>query len=289
MKKSRISESKSELEREEYEVWRDGLAIRGTLLRKPGSAPKPIAIACHEFMLDRTSQYSYAALLAENGYAVFTFDFTGDNVKGKSDGASRNLSILTQMADIAAVLHYAQARTDTLTDQTLLLGCSEGGLAAALEAPRLVPGEIRNLVLIYAGFSMPGNGRMGTMLGARFDPEHIPDSFSIGEITLGPAYAADVQLMYLSDCLRGYWGNVLLVHGSDDRIVSAALAREAEQIYRDEDRRALQEGKISQLPLVRLRVLPGARHLFLRPEDQAATREELQHFLDAVCLHQNLL
>jgi dienelactone hydrolase len=282
MKKPASCNLADDLEREEYEVLRDGLAIRGTLVRNSGSAPKPIAIACHEFMLDRTSQFPYAALLAENGYAVFTFDFTGDSVKGKSDGDSRNLSILTQMADIEAVLHYAQSRPDTIKNETLLLGCSEGGLAAALEAPRLAPGEIKNLVLIYAGFSMPGNARMGTMLGSRFDPNHIPETFSIGAITLGPAYAADVQPMYMADRLRGYWGNVLLLHGSEDRIVSVALAREAEQIYREEGRKAFREGKISSPPRVRLRVLPGAHHLFLRAEDKAATREELQDFLDSV-------
>ena len=46
----------------------------------------------------------YAILMAELGYASYCFDFCGGSVvKGKSDGKTTDMSVLTEVKDLEAV------------------------------------------------------------------------------------------------------------------------------------------------------------------------------------------
>ena len=53
----------------------------------------------------------YAIELANMGYLTYTFDFCGGSViKGKSDGLTTEMSVLTEVKDLESVLDYAASR-----------------------------------------------------------------------------------------------------------------------------------------------------------------------------------
>ena len=52
----------------------------------------------------------YAKAMAEMGYVSYCFDFCGGCViKGKSDGSTTEMSVLTEVKDLEAVIRYAQS------------------------------------------------------------------------------------------------------------------------------------------------------------------------------------
>lgn len=127
---------------------RDGLKIKGTVFLPEDHAPEklPIAIVCHEFMANRLFSYPYAKTLARCGYAAFCFDFCGGGLVSASQGSSREMSVVTEMADLKAVIQFAREQDFTDKNTLLLMGCSQGGLVAALTAAEM-PEEVSGLIL----------------------------------------------------------------------------------------------------------------------------------------------
>ena len=216
-----------------FECSRDGLTIRGTEYRPATDAACPIAVVCHGFMAFQDTVRQYAALLAGLGYAAYTFDFCGGSViKGQSDGATTAMSVRTEVRDLEAVLDHVRALPGNDPERLLLMGCSQGGLVAALVA---AGGRfpVEKLVLFYPALCIPDDARAGRMMLARFDPDHIPDTLRCGPMKLGRCYVEDVIGMDPYAEIAGYRGPVLLVHGTRDRIVAPAYSRRAKALYGD--------------------------------------------------------
>lgn len=89
---------------------RDELVIYGTEYRPEGDN-LPVAIVCHGFMAWQDTVRQYAMELAQMGFCAYCFDFCGGSVlkKGKSDGATTDMSVLTEVQDLEAVIEYAQS------------------------------------------------------------------------------------------------------------------------------------------------------------------------------------
>ena len=92
-----------------FECSREGLTIRGTEYRPAGSN-LPAAIVCHGFMANQSTVRHYARYLAKMGYAACCFDFNGGSViGGKSDGKTTDMSVLTEVMDLEAVIEIGRA------------------------------------------------------------------------------------------------------------------------------------------------------------------------------------
>ena len=96
------------LDKKEFSCYRGSLEIRGTVFMPSGQTDVPIAIVCHEFMTNRLFSYPYAMALAKSGYAAFCFDFCGGGIVCGSDGDSRDMSVLTEIDDLKAVIAFAK-------------------------------------------------------------------------------------------------------------------------------------------------------------------------------------
>ena len=97
----------------EFHCQRDSLTIRGTEYR-PMQAETgmklPVAVVCHGFMAFQDTVRQYTRALAEAGYVVYCFDFCGGSViKGKSDGRTTDMSVLTEVRDLEAVMDFVQS------------------------------------------------------------------------------------------------------------------------------------------------------------------------------------
>lgn len=215
-----------------FSCMRDGLMIRG-LLYKPQGENLPIAIVSHGFMANYKTVLQYVKFLAHKGYAAFCFDFCGGCVLGgKSDGETTDMSVLTEVRDLHAVIQYARSLPCTDAESILLMGCSQGGFVSALTAAELQD-SIQDLVLFYPAFCIPDDARNGSMMYAKFDPAHLPDTINCGPMKLGRRYAADVLAMDPYQEIAAYNGNVLIVHGTTDKIVNIRYAERAAAVYRE--------------------------------------------------------
>lgn len=255
--------------KKEFSCQRDGLTIRGYEYRPEGEK-LPIAIVSHGFMANLMTVKHYAQFLAEMGYASFCFDFCGGCVvMGKSDGKTTDMSVLTEVGDLCAVIEYAKGLDYTDSSNILLMGCSQGGFVSALTAAK-IKNEIGKLVLFYPALCIPDDARNGKMMWAKFDPQNIPEIVKCGPMKLGRCYVADVVNMNPFDEIKGYEGDVLIVHGTADKIVAKCYAEKAEGVYA-----AREQGS------VKLHFIDGGRHMFSKKHDKLAI-EHLERFLKNV-------
>ncbi len=215
---------------EDFTAKRDELTVRGTKFVPEREGGKSPVIVSHGFMADRRSVAGYAELLAAAGYAVYTFDFCGGCVQGKSDGASTEMSVFTEVGDLTAVLTHVLAECGS--KKTILMGCSQGGFVSGMTAAKH-PERVEKLVLFYPALCIPDDARSGRMMFARFDPADIPETINCGPMKLGRAYAASVVDKDPYELLAGYAGPVLIVHGTKDKIVDVNYARRAFEAYRN--------------------------------------------------------
>ena len=110
-----------------FSCQREGLTIRGTEFR-PAGDQLPVAIVSHGFMGTEETVRQYALPLAQLGYAVYTFDYCGGNPgTGKSDGKTTEMSVLTEVRDLEAVMAYTVSRPYTDSNRMLLAGARDHG------------------------------------------------------------------------------------------------------------------------------------------------------------------
>lgn len=249
----------------EFSCYRDNLRIRGTVFMPDAGQNLPIAVVCHEFMANSFSTKRYAKTLAECGYAAYCFDFCGGATFGFSQGDTRNMSVLTEIEDLNAVAAFAKGQPYTDPDRMLLMGCSQGGLVAAIAAARS-PESVAGLILFYPAFIIPEHARRGHMLGMKFDPANIPDELRMGPIRLGKRYVTDVIDMDVLPIITGYTGKVLIVHGDRDEVVEISSSQSAYEAYK------------AAGADVTLKILPGARHVFHSIRDVDLAKQYIKEF-----------
>lgn len=250
---------------------RDDLVIRGTEYRPEGE-DLPIAIVSHGFMAFQDTVRHYAKALAEMGYVSYCFDFNGGCViKGKSDGKTTEMSVLTEVRDLEAVINYAETRPYSNSEKIILMGCSQGGFVSALTASKLNH-KISKLILFYPALCIPDDARAGKMIMAKFDPKHIPDTIKCGPMKLGKCYVEDVIELNPYEEIKGFCGDVLLIHGTKDNIVPISYAEKAYDTY-------LKVGKENNLSRnVFFHTIENGKHGFSKKHDKIAI-EYLKQFL----------
>ena len=244
--------------RTKFSCHRDGLTIRGYVY-KPQGDNLPIAIVSHPFMANSMIVKHYAKFFAEMGYVAFCFDFCGGCLlMGRSDGKTTEMSVLTEVSDLCAVIEYAKSLNYTDSSNILLMGCSQGGLVSAIAASKL-KNQISKIVLFYPALCIPDDARSGKMILAKFNPNNVPDLIKCGPMKLGRSYVTDVLNMNPFEEIKGYQGDVLIVHGTKDRIVASHYVDKALRIYSSR-----KEGS------AKLHFISGGKHIFSKKHDKLA-------------------
>lgn len=245
-----------------FTTTRQGLTIRGTELRPAGDR-LPAAIMCHGFMATQGTVRQYANALAEAGYATYIFDFCGGSAAfGKSEGKTTDMSVLTEVADLEAVIAYVRSLPYVDASRLVVGGCSQGGFVSALTAAKR-PEDIEKLILIYPALCIPDDARRGQMMFARFDPANIPETFQCGPMKLGRCYPSAVLEMDPFREIAPYRGRVLLIHGTADDLVKPEYSRRAKEAYLA----SCPEG-MPQQHRVQLHLIEGGGHGFNEKQDR---------------------
>lgn len=221
---------KEEITQSVFMCKRDGLTIRGTEYRPQGEN-LPIAIVCHGFMAFQDTVRQYAILMAELGYVSYCFDFCGGSViKGKSDGKTTDMSVLTEVKDLEAVIDYVRLLPYVNRDSIVLMGCSQGGFVSALVAAKNQY-PVEKLCLLYPALCIPDDARAGKMMMAKFDPNNVPELLNCGPMKLGKCYPTAVMQMNPFDEIKPYFGHVCMIHGTKDKIVNPEYSKKAYEAY----------------------------------------------------------
>lgn len=238
---------------------RDELTIRGHVWGKQDGRQKAVILS-HGFLANERTCFTYAKLLAEMGFLAVTYDFCGGGIICRSDGRKQDMTVLTEKADLIAVIEHVREQYDV--SDVFLLGCSQGGFVSALTAAELGAENISGLILFYPAICIPDDARAGKMMFYKFDPNNIPDLLGRFPMKLGGDYARCVISMDPYEEMKGYEGPVFLIHGTADPIVNITYSQKLKNIY----------------PKCTYEEVEGAGHGFKRQYDRQAC-EALKQFM----------
>ena len=208
----------------EYTLMRDDLKIYGKLYVPENKEGKmPAVILSHSANLNADSLDSYAAGFAERGYIAYAFDFCGGSSKSRSDGASDDMTLFTEVLDLKAVISAIYARDDVDRAEIYLFGTSQGGLVSALaaeESDDYIKGEI----LLYPAYNIPELVRKMSSLG------NLASMMGSG---YSKAFSETLMDFDAYDHIGAFTGKVLIIHGSKDFIVNSSYSEKAKTYYTD--------------------------------------------------------
>lgn len=146
------------------------------------------------------------------------FDFCGGGYGSRSDGDVLDMSVLTEKADLEAVLEEVQTWEFVDVDSIYLMGNSQGGFVTAMTAAEHQD-DIRAVILVYPGFSLYDN------VHAMFDsPEEVPETHRLLGMRLGQRYFVDMWDQEPYALIQEYGKDILLIHGSRDSIIPIAYS-----------------------------------------------------------------
>lgn len=206
---------------------RDGMKIYGVLYLPAADGSLPLVIMSHGFGGNHEHMNAYADAFARNGFAVYSFDFIGGGYGSKSGGTMKEMSVLTEAADLIAVLDAMKQRPEINPDKIFLMGASQGGFVSSYVAGTR-PGDVAGLICLYPAYVLQDNAWKQTP-----DPDSIPETVNLMGVTLGGIYNRDAMSFDIYDIIAGYPGKVLIIHGSKDSIAPVSYSERAAEVFPD--------------------------------------------------------
>ncbi|MCM1330728.1 MAG: lysophospholipase [Ruminococcus sp.] len=186
----------------------------------------PLVICAHGLGGSYYSCLDYAEEFARRGLAAYCFDFRGGG-GGKSDGRTEEMSVMTEVSDLEAILSDAANWEFVNADKITLFGESQGGIASAIAAARHTD-EVAGLILAYPAFLVSDAVRE-----LYNSPDEVPESIYFNWITVGRPYVVDMLDYDVYSEIGNYEKKVLLMHGDADGIVPISYSDRAAEVYSD--------------------------------------------------------
>jgi len=193
-------------------------------LEMPGTTPKAFVIFSHCFTCtkDILTAYRSSRLLAQQGYAVLRFDFSG---LGDSEGDFAECNFSTTIEDIQGAIKFLSNKYET---PEILIGHSLGGtssLATAIEAE-----EIKKVITI-ASPSQPAHVLHHFDHALTMLEQGSPSSFEVAGkfYDINPQFVNDVRQWDMKQKLKNLHKPVLIFNVQNDALVSEEDASEIEQ------------------------------------------------------------
>lgn len=213
---------------EELQVMRDGLRVYGKIQYPDGEGPFPVVVFSHGFAASRVYDGEMGCDFTGRGIAFAAFDFCGGGLESQSDGTRLDMSVLTEAADLEAVMDVVKSLDNVDASRLFLVGSSQGGYVSAYVAARR-PADVRALVLNFPAFCIGDDAReLAEQVSVNGE---IPEKVAIGDTFVGRRYVQDAIEVDIFDAIRGYEGDVLIVHGSDDDVAPAEYSLRATRVY----------------------------------------------------------
>lgn len=224
----------SATEKEVY-FYRDGLRIAGMMYLPEGDGPFPVVIMVAGFGMPQ--EFCPHEMLVNSGFAVVTFDPIGVVPGSHSDGGTRDMSVLTEAADLNAVVDCVYDMPEIDCNNIFLWGHSLGGFVVtycAATRPFMINSAIvlepsyqfSNEAYVYA---TTGEGSMFSFYGERF--------------------SIDAASFDIFDVIPSYTGSILIIGGG----VSPSVAVDYAEFM---------DAGVALFPNAEYISIPGANHNF---------------------------
>lgn len=240
---------------------REQFTIKGFEYKCEKNKGIPVVMS-HAFLSNQKIMKKYAEALAKEGYVVFTYDFCGGALFGKSDGEFSDMSIDTEKDDLKAVIAYIENLNYVDISSLILVGASQGGFVSCLVSAEYQE-RISKLILLYPALCIPDNAREGKMLMIKFDPEHIKETMTSRPFKFSSIYPESAININIYDEIKKIKIPMLIIHGSADKIVDVQYAKKAIEIS---------ENQSSELV-----VLEKAGHGFNKKQFKEAMRHIIEY------------
>lgn len=196
-------------------------------LPNDNQAKKPLAILAHGYNSSYHETEAYAQSLALNGIAAYIFDFCGGSVRSRSEGKTIEMSVFTEADDIAAIVETARTWGFIDASRIALLGCSQGGLVAAIASSQM-PEAFQAVVLVYPALMIAEHA-------VNVHPKEAITSqtgFEVMGMPLSHIYYDKLIGYKVFDEMPKYQGPVMIVYGDKDPIADGDYIERARQAYR---------------------------------------------------------
>ena len=230
-------------------VFRNGKKIYGELYM-PDNDNCPITIISHGLNGTHEGSLDIADEFAQNGIAAYIFDYCGGASINMSDGKTTEMSVLTEARDLSAIIDEIKKIPQIDPTKIFLLGKSQGAYVSTIVATQR-NGEVAGLVGLY-----PGYGLYDLVMEEMKKYGEIPERMEVMSVPLSDRYFKDILSFDIYEKMKRYYGNVLLIHGSEDSIIPLYTAEKAAESF----------------PHARLITIEGAEHGFHGPERNEVIR-----------------
>lgn len=207
----------------EINLKRDGLTLRGDLIRPENTDKCPVALIFHGLMSDRGNPRrnmftDIADKLAENGIASIKFDFNGH---GRSDGSFSDMNVYSEILDASKIIDYARG-LDWVTE-IYIVGHSQGGLVGGMIAG-YYHDYVRKLVMLAPAATIKDDALIGSCFGIKYDTYNVPEYITMKnleneEFNLGGLYFRLAKTLPIYETTSMFKGKTLIIHGSNDEAV----------------------------------------------------------------------
>ena len=205
-------------------IERDNKRIYGSLcIPKYSSSNLKLVILAHGFGVNHRSMIKYSRMLASKGIASFTFDFLGGASSTYSDGDMENMSVVTEVKDLKAVMDKVKEFNFIDKNEIYLLGHSQGGVVCALYADKY-ESDINKLFLINPAFILADMTKDATL------PKKGEFVVKYDEVK-GRRYFLDGRKINLFDSFTNFKKECLIFHGENDKVVPLMYSKKARRAY----------------------------------------------------------
>lgn len=188
----------------------------------------PLVIYSHGLGASVEHDEEVQKTLAKSGVAVFSFEFAGglSSTSPKSEGATTEMSVLTELQNLRDALQFASSLPFVKADRIYLMGSSQGGFVSALMAEEA--SNLAGVFLLYPAFSLPDDIR------SSFPKlEEAPETFNLLGTKISKKYLADVYPIDAYEGLGKITAPVHIYHGTDDFIVPITASKKAVKSLKD--------------------------------------------------------
>lgn len=213
----------------EINLKRDGLVLRGDLIKPDNTDKCSVAIIFHGLMSDRGNLRhnmfaDIADRLVKNGIAAIKFDFNGH---GASDGDFSDMNVYGEILDAAKIIDYTR-KLDWVTD-IYIVGHSQGALVGGMIAG-YYRDYVKKLVMLAPAATIKDDALKGSCFGMEYDSYHIPEYMPMRnlekeEFKLGGLYFRIAKTLPIYETTSMFEGKTLIIHGSADEAVGVIGAK----------------------------------------------------------------
>ncbi|MBQ8518667.1 MAG: alpha/beta fold hydrolase [Agathobacter sp.] len=205
----------------------NGYTLRGVATIPDTVEKMPVVINIHGFGGNKCGyknlHVQMARELEKAGIACVRFDMYGN---GESDGEFCDMTFTSLLEDAEDIYNWVLEQDWTDKNHVILSGQSMGGYVAACAAPKLKPAK---LVLQCPGANM-WDGALDRALAME---EKGIFSADIEGLSFSTAFNKDLHQYEPFSTAKGYEGSVLLIRGTEDKLVDNATCEKYMEVYGD--------------------------------------------------------